>query len=139
FLAQASVSLVSASVLCLGVTTACTAAQWDRGDWLAYHVLTLSWALAGLLALAIGRIRVPRTIESEIPQVPLAVRAWVTLIGAMVSALALRGAVADTGSAWWSAGPILAVSVMAGLLALWQRREAGVFVAALGVNFAVSM
>src|SRR5262249_26912265 len=49
------------------------------------------------------------------------------------------GAVADVGSAWWSAGPILSVSAMAGLLALWQRREIGVFAAALGVNAAVSL
>src|SRR5262249_12924723 len=139
WLVGAGVSLACGTVLALGVLAACTAARWDTGDWLAYHVLTLGCALSGLTALAAGRLSAGRTATSTAtPTAPFVVQAWVWMIGALVSGLALRGAVADVGSAWWSAGPLLSVSAMAGLLALWQRREIGVFAAALGVNAAVA-
>ena len=63
-------------------------------------------------------------------------QAWVTWIGAAVLGLALLHAADDPAAPWWSAGAILAVSLTAGILALWRRLPACVYISGLLINVA---
>jgi hypothetical protein len=58
----------------------------------------------------------------------------VTVIGCLVLLLAVIHAKADPTSPWLSGSAILTVSVMAGVLALWLRRPAYVFISGLLLN-----
>src|SRR5262249_18063627 len=35
--------IIGSQGMAAGIMAACTAAQWDNGQWLAYHILTLGW------------------------------------------------------------------------------------------------
>src|SRR5206468_1058320 len=48
------VYLGAALGLALGVLAACLISPWDRGNWLAYHVLTAVWTTTGVAILAAG-------------------------------------------------------------------------------------
>jgi hypothetical protein len=56
-LGRARVAVTGGLGLLLGVLLASTVVRWDRGDWLAYHVLTASWGVVGLAVLVAGRMR----------------------------------------------------------------------------------
>jgi len=62
------------------------------------------------------------------------VQGWVTAIGGLVLLLAVIHAKADPSSPWVSGSAILSVSVMAGVLAVWLRRPAYVFISGLLLN-----
>ncbi|NQT14718.1 MAG: hypothetical protein HQ582_18325, partial [Planctomycetes bacterium] len=136
-----------------GVLVACSTADSQArlalNDWLSYHVLFTALATAGLIVLAVGllgrNLRVAGQIDpnrpgSE-PHGPVAfparvIQAWVTGIGVAVVGLALVHSGWDPALPWWSARAILAVSVMAGVLAMWLRLPSYVFASALLVNVA---
>lgn len=143
--------LVAGHALMIGVLAACSASPWDTaGQWLSYHVLTLSWVTAGLLVLAVGVVAVvveslPVSAESPdergaltllttflrdaVPQV----QSWAEVIGIAVVVLALRG-IDDPQRPYWSAGATLAVSLMTAGMALWSRRARHVYESGLLVN-----
>jgi hypothetical protein len=130
--------------LAAGVLLACTAAHWDRGDWLTYHTLTASWGALAVVMLLAGRVRGPRRGEEEEakPGALLSdrlVREWVVLAGVPVLLLALRGVLEDPAGPWWSAGAVLGVGLLLALVGTWQRRPGWVFVGGLGANLAISL
>src|SRR5262249_45268323 len=53
-LARLGVHLLCMMALAGGVQVACTAAAWDEGNWLAYHVLTAAWTLTTAATLTAG-------------------------------------------------------------------------------------
>ncbi len=109
----AGVHLLGGLGLALGVLLACTAARWDDQNFLAYHVLTVSWALLGGALLTQAR-----RSSADAARV-----AWVVAVALLVLGLAWRGLVGDPQSPWWSAGAILAVTVLTAGLALIRQRE----------------
>ncbi|MFH1267196.1 MAG: hypothetical protein ABIK89_15820, partial [Planctomycetota bacterium] len=139
--------------LALGVLITCSTAgagpRFAPADWLSYHVLFTSWAAVGLAALAVGLLgRNLRLAEQTDPNrrgpalgsLPVfpspVVQAWVTGIGTVVVGLALLYMGKDPVLPWWSARAVLAAGVMAGVLAMWLRRGAYVFISGLLVNVA---
>jgi len=147
--------LVALHALGLGVVVACSAAPWDiAGEWLCYHVLTLSWVSAGMLTLTLGLITVAfRSTDAPIntddegrfiagvsaileESVP-AVQRWAEIIGLLVVGLALRG-VTDPHpwAPFWSAGATLAVSLMCVGMALWTGRQRHIYESGLLLNLA---
>ncbi|MCI0461466.1 MAG: hypothetical protein L0Z62_31330 [Gemmataceae bacterium] len=138
-----SIHLLGAVGLGLGVLAACTAGHWQQdGDWLAYHVLMVSWALTALVLLTAGWLVSARDSRSESPTFsePLwSVRAWLTGVTVLVLALALRGAVDDPARPWWPAGMVLALGALTAGRAVWQRHEGWAFAAGLSLNLAVSL
>ena len=144
----------------LGVLVTCYSAHFNAppagNDWLSYHVLTTSWAAAGLLVLAVGMLgRNLRLAEQNLrlagqadPDDPgpaaaaelafpgLHVQAWVTLIGGLALGLALVWCHEDPHGPWWSARAVLAAGLAAGLLAMWRRLPGYVYLAGLLVNVA---
>ncbi len=144
---RVSLHLLAPVGLAVGVLTACMLGHWDRHDWLAYHTLLVAWVVAALafLTLAWGRSRwyatsdVPSVKDLPATVVPFPEGTWLTVISLLVVGLSLRGVGMDPGRPWWSAGAILAVSVLAGIRALWQRQEGWALTAGLGVNLAVSL
>jgi hypothetical protein len=141
-LTRAGLNMLLVLGLASSVLASCTAAHWDGGNWLAYHVLTSGWALIGLgLLTAAWRKSIPG------PGLPAGlVLGWTAGIALAVLALAARGVFAgpnppfvDPGNPWWSAGAILAVAGMAGLLALWLRTEGAAFLAAVLINLSVAL
>jgi hypothetical protein len=149
--ARLGAHLVGGLGLALGVLLACTASRWDRGDWLSYHVLTASWTAVGMAFFLCGWWLAPRSEGGEAPGVPanpalrlvhislVHVLGWVTGIGVAVVFLALRGTWDDPARPYWSAGATLAVSVLAGALALWSRWQVYVFGSGLLANLAALM
>src|SRR5439155_11896766 len=107
FAPQRRVHAWSLAGLMLGVVAACCASHWDSGDWLAQHVLTASWGVAGLGMLLVGW-RAPELSSST------STRRWVEVISALVVILALRGAWADPARPYWSVGATLTASVLLG-------------------------
>jgi hypothetical protein len=136
----------AAGGLGLGVLAAGTAARWDRGEWLAYHVLLALWTLTGLVVLARGRLALRRPIVSDTPLAEAGGvrRRWMLAgavgpLAALVLALAVRGAVENPeGMAWWM-GAVLIVAVQAALVAVWLRSETWAFVATACLDLAVSL
>ncbi|MFH1924336.1 MAG: hypothetical protein ABIP48_31175, partial [Planctomycetota bacterium] len=139
--------------LAVGVLITCSTAgagpRFAHADWLSYHVLFTSWAAVGLAALAVGLLgRNLRLAEQTDPNrrgpapgsLPVfpspVVQAWVTGIGTVVVGLALLYAGEDPVLPWWSARAVLAAGVMAGVLAMWLRLGAYVFLSGLLVNVA---
>ncbi len=123
------VHLLGGLGLALGVQLACTAARWDEQDFLAYHVLTVAWAMLGGILLTQAR----RTSADVFGVL------WVAAVGLLVIGLAWRGLPDDPQSPWWSAGAILAVSILAAGLGLIRQREAWMLAATLGVNVSLAL
>jgi hypothetical protein len=129
------VSVLLLPSLLVGIVAAGLAALLDSSDpWLPYHALMMAWAMIGIALTALCWVE---TTESGRPT--LWVRLWAVVVGALLLALALRGVRGDPAGAWWSAGTVLGVAVLAGMLAAWTRHPGGAFVAGLGVNLAVSL
>jgi hypothetical protein len=137
--------------LAVGILAACTAGRHDGdGQWLSYHVLMGAWVGTGLLILAADSVVGLRGFDREgFSPFPWIVRflrfpaeqfyQWLTGIGFLVLVLALRGAWEDPGRPYWPAGATLAVSVMAGGVALRLRSAWGVYVSGLLLNLAGTM
>jgi hypothetical protein len=137
--------------LSLGVLAACSASQRaDAGDWLAYHMLTAAWAGTGLVVLGAERIAQIRNREiAEFSSLPFLaqylrlsteqLRRWLNIIGLLVLTLACRGIGEDPARPYWSAGATLAVSAMAGAIAIKSRSPLYVYISGLLVNLAGSI
>jgi hypothetical protein len=134
--------------LMAGVLAACTANAWGPGqDWTAHHVLTASWVLVavGILAAAwqaddlrkSALARTGRAAPSWTALVPAApALPWMAAISAVVVALALATGRADPMRPNWPCSLVLAVSALAGAIAVWTRRGAAVYVSGLLINLA---
>jgi hypothetical protein len=145
-----TVHILGGGGLLVGVLAACTAGAWDRGDWLAQHVLTTAWAVWGLGMLAAAwagnslqqlgpllwsperRARAAQTLASFFPD--HAARHWVTAYGLLVAGLALRGAWGDPASPWWASAATLAAAGLVGALAVWLRQPFYVYVSGSFLN-----
>src|SRR5262249_10518548 len=130
-----TVALVALGLV-VGVLAACTASQWDDHDWLAYHVLTVSWGAVGLATLIAGWVRSKRPEGREREPVMVA---CVAAVGVLLVGLALRGVAEDVGRPYWPAGTVVFVSLLAAGLALWQCGEGWAFLAAAGVEVAAGV
>ncbi len=117
--------------------------------WTAYHVLTASWAVVGLVVLgagiAAGYLRlsgrgVLESDETEATDRPLApaglVQGWVTAIATAVLTFGLVHCVDDPARPWWSLGAIGSVSLAAGVLGVWLRQPLYVLASAVMFNVA---
>jgi hypothetical protein len=107
----------------LAVLVAATAASWDAGGWLAYHVLlaSLTGLATGLLAAGwVGSEASAGALGNVFPAAPT--RRCVEGVGIVLVGLAVRGAAADPGAPYWPAGTVLAASALAGGLAFWSGR-----------------
>jgi len=137
----------------VGVLATCSMANWTgpipSGNWLAYHVLTASWAAVGLVVLAVGLLgrnlrvagqtdpdREPSHAAGQLVLPGRLVGHWVTVIGAAAVALALAYCLEDPGRPWWSARAVLAAGVTVCLLAMWLRMPGYVYLSGLLVNVA---
>jgi len=131
--ARGSVHVLCVLGLGLGVLAACTVGRWDTHNWLAYHTLTVAWALTAVAALAIGWLSDSRgreaTPSSALP--PGLLQGWATALAAMVVLLALRGVGQDPSGPVWTAGVVLVGSALAGALAVWSRLQFYVYVSGL--------
>ncbi|MEE8450865.1 MAG: hypothetical protein V3R99_03090 [Thermoguttaceae bacterium] len=122
-----------------GVLVACQVAdQPDTNAWTASHAMVAAWTIVGLLVLGLGMLgRNWRLVGSQSSADPehvfptMFVGGWVTVIGAMVVALATLHSTQNHAGVWWYLGPILATSISAGVLALWLRESAYVYVSGL--------
>jgi hypothetical protein len=153
----------------LGVLAACSMAHSDAPNWTAFHVLTAAWIVAALLLLvaiwvvqALGRLEVLESVAGEGEAVGVGmtgirswlypafletpfVEAWAVFLGALVQLLAWRATWQDPAIPYGSAGPSLAVAVLAGVLAVWRRQVVlcppalYVYVSGLLVNAAGAM
>jgi hypothetical protein len=113
--------------LILGLLLACTTAAWQRDNWFAYHALMAVWAAVGLLTAEAGWRKQPAPAPGDPGRLTAA---WVALVAALLGILALRGALEDPLRPWAPAAGLVAAGVLAGLLALWRRREAWALAAA---------
>jgi len=147
----------------VGVLCACSMARLPVASrpqpWLEYHVLVAAWTILALALLAVGfvadlfgRGRIAHSRNREIPQdegadglrilasspaeLTSAATDWATMLGVLVVALALLVARDDPLRPWWSLGPILAISLAAGVLAMWRRLPMAVYLSAILVNVA---
>src|SRR5262249_10228886 len=137
-LASASVHVLGGLGLAVSVLAASTAAHWDGGNWLAYHVLTAGCAVLGATALATGRASRHRENLARLFPREL-VQGWVAGLGVLVLGLALRGVVDDPAAPWWPATMAVAVGALWAGLALWQRQEGWAIAAGLCINLAVTL
>jgi len=119
-----------------GVLLACYTGSFSfptDTDWLEYHALTSCWAVVGLLMLAVGMLG--RNLRPAAGVFPASLtQSWTTVVGALVVLLAILHCTEDPAGAWWRIGPVLAASLMAGVIALWGRQAVYVFVSGLLLN-----
>ncbi len=134
--------------------------------WVAYHGLTAAWATLGLVVLGVGWFGrrwsmashaivgsegiAPSSSDEDRDSPPGSdlpvliypdrlVRQWVTLIGLLTVVLSLLWCHVDSERPWWSVGAIAAVTLTAGLLAVWMRLALYVCISGLLVNVAGSV
>src|SRR5262249_48412245 len=140
------IHLFGCSGLAVGILAACFVCQeWDYdGTWLSYHVLTTAWWLWAVVMLVVGWMwstngdggsRIEdgaRHWPSSILHPPSSVFiGWLHFITLLVLLLGLGSALGDPGRQYWSSGPVLAVSLLLGAVAIWQRRQMHVYVSGL--------
>jgi hypothetical protein len=138
-------SAVVALVLGLGILAACAGSAWDTGgQWLAFHVWLTAWTITGLSVLAAAALA-PGYLAAPLPVsrvagllcfTPLELRRILTAVGMLVLALALRASAADPGRPYWAAGATLAVSFMAGGVAIRCRQPIYTYFSGLLLNAA---
>ena len=123
---RAAMRLHGIAVLpCCWAKPTATAARLDLGGWLAAHVLTIAWSLAGLGILALGR----RTAHPDADR--KGVTGWVVALSLLVVGLALRGAWHDPTRPYASCVAVLTAAALVGALAVWQRRAPLAYVSGL--------
>ncbi len=126
--------------------------------WKAYHVLEGAWVLVGFVVLGVGLAGRRLRLEGHAPlQVETGsdgggrsgiekgivfpaglVRVWVAAIGVSVLVLSVPYCRLDPAGPWWSMGAILSVSVLAGVVGVWQRQPAEVLASGLLLNVAAT-
>jgi hypothetical protein len=111
----------------LGCLATASSARFDRGGWLAHHVLTVAWSAVGLAILA----RAVRGGDPADMRSPRISAGWVMALSLLVVSLALRGAWGDPGRPYWSCAAVLTPAVLVGALAVWRRRVVFVYVSGL--------
>jgi hypothetical protein len=122
----------------LGILAACYVSPFDtQGTWLTYHILTAAWIIHGF-AMLIAGLRLSSRPSILNPRSSIFV-GWLHAIGLMILALGLRSSFADPGRLYWSSGPVLAVSLLFGTVAIWQRRPLHVYVSGLLINVVGSL
>lgn len=134
--------------LAAGVLLACHTTYVNVTDrpawnlWMEYHTLIAAWTAVGSLLLAVGlwggRLRLSpqkeqlTTPAAAGPVLPKhLVQAWVTTVGVLVVGLSVIHSAGDPVGVWWYLGAILTVSAIAGVVAIWLRRPAYVFISGL--------
>lgn len=134
--------------MALGVLAACSASLWaPPGSWVAYHVLLAAWTGTGLVILTaeyVAELQHGQLAEfSSFPVLakllafsPSQFRAWLNAIGLLVLGLALRGTWEDPAKPFWSAGATLAVSAMAGAIAVRSQLPVYAHISGLLINVA---
>ncbi len=116
--------------LAVGVLLAASSVRLGAAPpWLAYHVLTASWAVVAAGLLVVGWRR---------PAGAGMFPAWVQDVALLVLGLALVGVAGDPWRGW-SPGVVLFVSALCAALAIWQRRESRALFAGLGLNLAATL
>jgi hypothetical protein len=138
----------------VGILAACFVSPWDlEGTWLTYHVLTASWIAHGLAMFLMGfflwnsgdqKARIadgsPNPSRPSILDPRSSIfTGWLHTISLLVLALGFGSALGDSGRLYWSSGPVLAVSLLFGAMALWQRRPMRVFLSGLLINVVGSL
>jgi hypothetical protein len=120
--------------MALGVSLiALTAARWDTGDWLAYHVLLVACGMAtmGMATLAF------LTRGDGVP-VRSVVRTAVAF-GIVAVVLSLRALGADPQHPWWTVGGLATIGLFAVALAVTSPRRWYLYAAAALFNLAGSI
>ncbi len=139
-------------LLAAGVLVGCSLVAWRGEAWLAYHTVTAAWTALDAIVLCtlvyvrwVTRSRFAHSAEfasayhTELSMSPIAsIEAWLSAIGLAVVGLAIRGAWDDPRQPYWSAGAVLAVSVMAAATALLLNKWRYVYASGLLVNVAGS-
>jgi hypothetical protein len=134
---------LAGSGLMAGALAACSVTRWDLGVlWLGHHVLSLTWLLvaAGVVVAAWVADSRRATLSEESPPwwtelvPPRSSVGWVSGIGAAVVLLAFLSGWTDPYRPYWPCGVVLAVSVLAGALAVWRRRGDDVYASGLLFN-----
>jgi hypothetical protein len=159
-------STICCALLALGAMLSFVACRWDSAihpkgvAWLGYHTLLAGVSAAGWLVLAGGWLSVRtgrssplrRFISSDRSTEPVALEAgpgepgwqapvslWVSLVGTLAVFLALRGVLTDPARPWWSAGAIVAMSVLAAALARRSLRGEFLYLAGMLFNLATTI
>ena len=127
--AIAFVAVMSGAMVCLSLC--------DVGstEWVAYHALLVSQAVAAWLVFGLARrqhldVANPETMRAS---------AWPLAIGGFVVLLAVRACFGDPGAPWWSVGSIVAMAALCGAIAIWQRHGALLYAGGLLFNVAASI
>lgn len=120
-------SVVAAALVGAAALAAChTTALADFGS---YYFLTTTLAIVGLGIVAGGMIAERLADHDHAPR--RAVAAWATAVGALVVFLSSIHCGEDPCRPWWFASTLLSVSFVAGLLAVWLRRNEYVWASGL--------
>jgi hypothetical protein len=148
------VHLLGCFGLGVGILAACYVSPWDyQESWLTYHVLTASWVLCGFAMVIFGCLwsvngdqgsKIEGGNANVLPSSILHPRSsviifWLQFICLLVLGLGLGSAIGDPTKLYWSSGPVLAVSLLLGAVAVWQRRPMHVYASGLLINIVGSL
>jgi len=128
----------STGLLALASLTAFTACRWDTLDWLGYHTLMAGQAIVPWLVLSAVLYQFKlRRVEDKAQERPSL--SLVAICGSIAVVLALRAVFGDPQAPWWSAGVLIAMSLLAVALALTAVERALLYAASMLLNLAVSL
>jgi hypothetical protein len=122
--------------LSTGVLAACTAAPWDHGQWQSFHVLLMIWCVLGLAATIVGSVTFSPRAAGRFTTLfrPRELRRWLEGIGMAILVIVLDNSWRDPLRPIIPALAVFVVSVVAGMLALWSRRQHYMWISGLLLN-----
>jgi hypothetical protein len=115
--------------LAFGVLIACSLAHRDYGMWLTFHTLVTAWIIGAWALFLTGHF-----LANSVSPLRVRITPWVEILGGLGVFAALCGEPMDPLRPWAPSLALLAVSLLAGSLALKKRRQIEVVVSALLLN-----
>ena len=133
-----SAGLLVGCGLAAGVLAACSAAPWDQGHWLAYHILMASWVVVAGTVMVLA-VMLALSGKAGSAQTGHSLRMWAVVLGILLIGLALRAVDHDATGPLAASATLLCCAALSGCMAVWLALQRYVVASGVLVSLAVTV